>query len=362
MRDLETILQVHGNECEGYYAALANLAREAPVYEDRGELVCGAPDLCTWLLKHDALARPQLSFEAILANLPLKHAERCQLAMTTDVADELLACSILGDRNAVAPEWHAWFSDLCNADVLDRIAGEHVQKIPRQTRYDFMQIGRSYISEIACLVAGVHRTFGRVHAHPIAAIVDYMDGRTNTLADALRAAGAVKYVANELSSNAWNDLLPSTLRADISNRTIFLVTAHESSAYLIATACLILKGAPDTTTRDAVRAAANIDFPIQSVLRETTEDLRWGDFPLWKGQRIRIHIGAAFGGGRQPNRSFGIGANACPGAKLALAATEAFVNNIRPLLPQTTFFEQSRRTSLAARTFRRLNASTDFIA
>jgi len=281
--------------------------------------------------------------------------------MTTGFADELLARSILSDRSAVAPEWYAWFSDLCNTDVLDRIAGEYVRNIPRQTLYDFMQIGRSYIAEIACLAAGVNRKFGRVHAHPIAAIVDYMDGRANTLADALRAAGGIKYIANELSSNASNNSLPSTLRADISNRTIFLVTAHESSAYLIATACLVLKRAPDTPTRDAVRTAADLDFPIQSVLRETTKDLRWGDFPLWKEQKIRVHIGAAFGGGRQPNRSFGIGANACPGAKLALAATEAFVKNIRPLLPQTTFFEQNRRTSLAARTFRRLNASTDLI-
>lgn len=358
MSDLETILRVHGNECEGYYAALADLIRNVPVYEGRSEFVCGTPDLCTWLLKHDSVTRPKLSFERVLTTLPLDDAERKQLAITTDVADRLLARSILGDRSAVASEWFAWFSDLCNADALDQIAREHVSKIPRQTLYDFMQIGRSYIAEIACLVAGVHSAFAQVHAWPIAAVVDYMDGRANTLADAMRAAAGVKLVADELSSGAWNNSLPAPLRADIPNRTMFLITAHESSAYLIATACLILKKAPDITTQEAVRAAADFDFPIQSVLRETTEDLRWGDFQLPRGRRIRIHIGAAFSG-RQPNRSFGIGRNTCPGAKLALVAAEALVNNFRSLLPQTTFFEQDRHTSPVARTFRRLNASTD---
>jgi hypothetical protein len=363
MRDLETVLQEYGSESESYYAALANLARDTPFYQDRGEVVCGVPDFCNWLLRNNALIRPTLTFETIFATLPLEHAERCQLKMTTNTADELLARSILSDRDAVAPEWYAWFSDICNADVLDRIAERHVQKIPRQDLYDFMQAARSYIAEIACLVAGVDRRFGRAHAHPIAAIVNYMDGRANTLMDALRAAAGIRYIANEISSHAWDDHpLPSPLHADISNRTMFLVTAHESSAYLIATACLILKKALDTTARNAVRAAADFDFPIQSVLREAAEDLTWKDFRLRKGQRIRIHIGAAFGGGHYPNRSFGIGANACPGAKLALAASEAFVNNIRPLLPHTTFFEQSRHTTLVTRTFRRLNASTNVIA
>lgn len=362
MRDLEFILRMHGTECKAYYAALADLTREAPVYEDRGEFVCGTPDLCTWLLKHDAVTRPMLSFEKNLATLPLDDAERRQLAMTTEVVDQLLARSIFGNRNGTASEWFAWLSELCNADALDQIARKHLRKIPPRTLYDFMQIARSYIADIACLVAGVHSDFTQAYERPIAAMVDYMDGRVNTRADALRAAAGVKAVADKLSSEDCNDLLPAALRADIPNRTMFLIAAHESSAYLIATACLMLKRTPDLTTQKAVRAAADFDFPIQSVLRETTEDLRWGDFHLPRGRRIRIHIGAAFGGGRQPNKSFGIGANVCPGAKLAVAAAEALINNFRPLLPQTAFFERNRHTSLAARTFRRLNAFTDYIS
>jgi hypothetical protein len=363
MSNLETILRRHGSEWEGYYAALANLIRHTPVYEAPAsrEFVCGAPDLCAWLLKHDAVTRPKLSFGTVLSALPLDDTERKQLATTTDAADRLLARSILYDRDAVAPDWFAWLSDLCNADALDRIAREHVSQIPRQDLYDFMQIGRSYVAEVACLVAGVRSAFARVHASPIAAVVDYMDSRADTLADAVRAAAGVKLIADELSAGAWNNSLPAPLCTDLPNRTVFLITAHESTAYLIVTACLMLKRTPDVATQEVVRAAADFDFPIQSVLRQTTEDLRWRDVHLPRNRRLRIHIGAAFGGGRQANRSFGIGRNTCPGAKLALAVAEAFVNNVRPLLPKTAFFEdaQDRYTSLAARTFRKLNASTD---
>lgn len=141
---------------------------------------------------------------------------------------------------------------------------------------------------------------------------------------------------------------------------MFLITAHESTAYLIITACRMLKDWPNAGTGEIVRMAVERDFPIQSIIRQTYKDIRWNNILLPEGRRLRIHIAAAFGGGGHANRSFGLGANTCPGARLALTMAEAFVDAIRPMLQSTRFLEMSgdRQTTPAARRFCTLAAIT----
>jgi hypothetical protein len=362
MSDLRTILHRHGGSREAYYTALEEFFMEKPIYSDpiTQELICGASELCDLLLRSREMRRPEISFARALTALQLDETDAAKLATITGAVDDILARSVLGDRAGVAPEWLAWFSELSKSEILERIAVSHLDQVVFGEPYDLAQLSRDYVSEVSCYLAGVDRTFSDSINGQISAAVEFMDGRADSLADALRAVAGIKSIADQVESTELDLWDHWQLNSDIPNRVVFLITAHESSAYLIVTACQMLKDQPDMEPREVVRAALDLDFPIQSMLRECREDTHLGSLQLYKGQRVRIHIGAAFGGGRYTNRSFGGGTNTCPGAKIASSMAEAFIRSFRPFLHTTRFLDgmPDRQTSIAARKFRSAFAIT----
>lgn len=174
-------------------------------------------------------------------------------------------------------------------------------------------------------------------------------GNTNTAALELVAYLGKAFDAKRRSPG--DDLMSALIAAEIDGRKLtqeelvgfgllLLIAGNETTTNLISNAAVLLDRFPEQRARllsgevpipAAVEEFLRYDTPVQGLDRTLTEDVRFGDLRVPKGDRVFLMLAAAnrdskvfpepdrFDVGRQPNPhlGFGFGAHFCLGASLA---------------------------------------------